>query len=106
MTMCHNTMTPSNAMTRSMTNAMADSMNDREDGMTVVGHFGHITVMVVGVVVDILGPAVREQHTVGSLPHSCTVVRLLLAEVGSGEVVIHGVVVGVGNDLPQTTMTS
>ena len=93
---------PTKSMAASMSNSMADSM----DSMTVVCHFGHITIMVVGVIVDILGPAVGEQHSVGSLSHPCTVVRLLLAEVGPGEVVIHAVVVGVGNDLTQTTMTS
>ena len=103
-----NTMT--NTMTHSMTNAMAasmtNSMYDRENSVTIVGHFSHITIMVVGVIVDMLGPAVGEQHSVGSLSCSCTVVRLLLAEVGPGEVVIHAVVVRVGNDLTQTTMTS
>ena len=95
-----------NSTTNSMAESMTNSMYDREDSMTIVGHFSHISIMVVGVIVDMLGPAIGKQHSVGSLSHSCTVVRLLLAEVGPGEVVIHAVVVGVGNNLTQTTMTS
>ena len=67
--------------------------------MTVVGHLSHIAIVVVGVVVDMLSPAVRQQHRVGSLSHSCTVVRLVLVEVSPRVTVLHTIVEVVGNRL-------
>ena len=67
--------------------------------VTVVCHLSHITIVVVGVVVDMLGPAVRQQHSVGSLSVSCTVIRLVLVEMSSGVAVLHTIVEVVGNSL-------
>ena len=86
-------MTVADSMAASMT--VAASMHR----VTIIGHISHIAVVVVGVVVDMLCPAVRQQHRVGSLSHSCTVVRLVLVEVSPRVTVLHTVVEVVGNSL-------
>ena len=97
-----NSMADANSMANAMTNSMADSM----DRVSVICHFRHIASEVVGMVVDMLGPTVGEQHSVRTLSCSSTIVRLVLAEVGAGQVIIHAVVVGVGNNLSKASMTT
>ena len=102
-----NSMANSNSMadTDSMANAMTNSMT-KSMANSVICHFRHITSDVVGMVVDMLGPSVREQHSVGSLPSSSAIVRLVLAEVGPGQLISHAVVVGVGNNLTKASVTT
>ena len=73
--------------------------NVREDGLAIVGDLGDVSIDVVGVVVDMLDPAVRQTDRVVALSGSSAIVRLLSVETGSGVVVSHGVLVGVGGDL-------
>ena len=73
--------------------------NVREDGLAIVGDLGDVSIDVVGVVVDMLDPAVRQTDRVVALPGGSAIVRLLSVETGSGVVVSHGVLVGVGGDL-------
>ena len=96
-----NTMADAYSMANAMTNSMTKSMSN-----SIICHFRHIASEVVGMVVDMLGPTIREQHSVGSLSSSSTIVRLVLAEVGPGQVISHAVVVGVGNNLPKASMTT
>ena len=96
-----NPMANSNSIANTMTKSMADSMNR----VSIICHFRHIASEVVGMVVDMLGPTVGEQHSVRSLPSSGTIVRLVLAEVGPRQVIIHAIVVGVGNNLTKASMT-
>ena len=84
--------TVADSMAASMT--VAASM----DRVTVIGHISHIAVVVVCVVVDMLCPAVREQHRVGSLSHPCAIVRLVMAVVSTRVAVSHPIVEVVGND--------
>ena len=73
--------------------------NVREDGLAIVGDLGDVSIDVVGVVVDMLDPAIRQTDRVVALPGGSAIVRLLSVETGSGVVVSHGVLVGVGGDL-------
>ena len=73
--------------------------NVREDGLAIVGDLGDVSIDVVGVVVDMLDPAIRQTDRVVALSGGSAVVRLLSVETGSGVVVSHGVLVGVGGDL-------
>ena len=68
-------------------------------GCAVVGHLGHISVVVVDVVVHVLDPAVRKGNRVGALSVAGTIAALSGVEVGVGVVVGDGVVVSVGGDL-------
>ena len=92
-TMGHTTVAAS--MAASMTMTVTASMHR----VTVIRHISHIAVIVVGVVVDMLCPAVREQHSVRSLSHPCAIVRLVMAVVSSRVAVSHPIVEVVGNDL-------
>ena len=90
------TKTPNNSMTQASNDSMADSSNKtmsdssnhtvsdsvansnslRVDSSALVGHLSHVSVNIVGVVVDMLDAAVRKVDRIGSLPGSSAIVRL------------------------------
>ena len=70
-------------------------------GLAVIGHIGHVSIIAIGAVVDMLDPAVRKSHGVRSLGIAGTVRGLGLLEVGLGVVIGHGVGEGVGGGLGQ-----
>ena len=81
-------------------NAMADTNNSSGEGSSaIISDFGNISIDVVGVVVDVLDPSVRQVDGVVTLPGSSAIVRLLGVKAGSRVVVSHGILVGVGGDL-------
>ena len=73
--------------------------NVREDGLSVVGDLGDVSLSVVGPVVDVLDAAVRKVDRVASLPGSSAIVRLLGVKTRTRVVVSHGILVLVGGDL-------
>merc|ERR1740131_534964 len=75
-------------------------------GNTLIGNISNIAINIVGVVVDSLGPSVRESNGVGALFVSKTVRGLSSLEVGARVVISHSIVVGVGGDLGQRISTS
>ena len=68
-------------------------------GCAVVGDLGHISVVVVDVVVHVLDPAVGKGNRVRTLTLASAIVRLSSVEVGVGVVIGDSVLVGVGGDL-------
>jgi len=66
---------------------------------TVIGDLSHVSVVVVHMVVDMLGAAVRKSHGVRAFSLAGSVARLSSVEVGVGVVVSDGIVVCVGGDL-------
>ena len=80
--------------------AMADTNDSSGEGSSaIVSDFGDISVNVVGVVVDVLDPSVRQVDGVVSLPGGGAIVSLLGVKTRSRVVVSHGILVGVGGDL-------
>merc|ERR1712240_149221 len=81
----------------------ADSSNGNRsfgiDSSTVIGDLSYVAIDIVGVVVDMLDPAVRKSYRVGTLVIASSITGLGSIEVGGGVVVSHGVVVCVGGDL-------
>merc|ERR1719234_2562037 len=75
------------------------SGNRRVGSGAVVGDLGDITVDGIGVVVDMLDPAVGKGNSIRALCIACTVARLGSLEIGCGVVVSNCIVVGVGGDL-------
>merc|ERR1712226_593515 len=69
------------------------------DSSAVIGDLSHVAVVVVGVVVDMLDPAIRKSHGVRAFSLAGSVARLSSVEVGVGVVVSDGIVVCVGGDL-------
>ena len=67
-------------------------------GLAVIGHIGDIAIVAVGVVVDMLDPAIGKSDRVGSLSVASTVRGLRGLEVGLGVVISHSIGVGVGGD--------
>merc|ERR1719228_593598 len=108
--------TPNNSMAHASNDSMADSSNKamyassnntvsdsvansnghRVDSSALVGHLSHVSVNIVGVVVDVLDAAVRKINRVGSLPSSSAIVCLRGVKASSRGVVGHSVLVGVG----------
>ena len=68
-------------------------------GLAVIGHIGDIAIVAVGVVVDMLDPAIGKSDRVGSLSVASTVRGLRGLEVGLGVVISHSIGVGVGGGL-------
>merc|ERR1719500_1709431 len=102
----HNSMasnySPNKAMSDSSNNTVSDSVANsnglRVDSSALVGHLSHVSVNVVGVVVDVLDAAVRKVDRVGSLPSSSAIVRLRSVETSARVVVGHSVLIGVGGN--------
>ena len=68
-------------------------------GLFVVDDRSSVAVVAVHIVADMLGPAVRESHGVGALGVASAIAGLGRVEIKVGEVISHGVGVGVGGDL-------
>ena len=66
----------SNSSNHTVSDSMADSNSLRVDSSALVGHLSHVSVNIVGVVVDMLDAAVRKVDRVGALPGSSAIVRL------------------------------
>ena len=82
-----------------VSDSVANSNGLRVDSSALVGHLSHVSVNIVGVVVDVLDPSVGQVDGVVSLPGSGAIVRLLSVKAGSRVVVSHGILIGVGGDL-------
>ena len=68
----------------------------RSISSTLVLDISNISTIVVGVVLDMLGPAIRKEDRVGSLYITRTIGHLSSIEVGSRILVVHSILVAVG----------
>merc|ERR1719290_894462 len=89
-----NTMSP-NAMSN---NTMSNS-DSREGSMAIIDDLSDISLSIIGMVVDVLDPSIRESHGVGSLSGCCSIISLLGLEVWPTVVISNIVLVCVGGDL-------
>ena len=101
-----NGMSDSNGTSNGMAdNAVANSDSDiRVGSSAVVGDLGNEAVGVVGMVVDVLDPAVREVDGVGAFPETGPVIRLSLLEGSSRKLISNTILVRVGGDLGQVVV--
>merc|ERR1719500_413317 len=103
----HNSMASNNSPNKAMSNSSNHTVSDsvansnslRVDSSALVGHLSHVSVNIVGVVVDVLDAAIRKVDRVGSLPSSSAIVGLRSLKASSRVVVGHSVLVGVRGDL-------
>jgi len=70
-------------------------------GLSLVGHISNKAIIVVGMVLDVLDPAVGKVDRVLAINNTGTIVVLSLVEGSSGVVIGNGIGVGVGGDLRQ-----
>ena len=83
-------------------NTMSNSDgNIRVGGSAVIGDLGNKALRVIGVVADVLDPAVGKVDGVGAVPEAGSIVSLSLLEGSARELISHTVLVGVGGDLGQ-----
>ena len=95
----------SNSSNHTVSNSVANSNSLRVDSSALVGHLSHISVNIVGVVVDVLDTAVRKVDGVGALPGSSAIVRLRGIKASSRVVVGHSVLVGEGGNLVRVNLS-
>ena len=82
-------------------NSVSTSRRGGVLGLSRVSHLSDVAIVVVGVIVDSLDPAIGKTDGVGASHNTSAIVRLSLLEVGIGVVVSDGVGVGVGGGLGQ-----
>merc|ERR1712088_1261609 len=75
------------------------TMSSNSTMVSFVGDLSNVSLKVVGVVVDMLDPAVRKIDRVMSFSGSCTIALLLLIETGAAVAVSDGIVIVVRNYL-------
>ena len=68
-------------------------------GLSLIGHISNIAIIVVGMVLDVLDPAVRKVDRVLAINNTGAIIVLSLLEGSSGVVISNSVCVGVGRDL-------
>ena len=68
-------------------------------GLSLVGHISNIAIIVVGVVLDVLDPAVGKVDRVLAINNTGTIIVLSLVEGSSGVVIGNSIGVGVGGNL-------
>merc|ERR1712126_774378 len=78
----------------------------RIDSCALIGDQSYVAIGVIGVIVDMLDPAVRKSHRVRTLGIASSVTGLGSTEVRVGVVVSDGVVVCVGGDLVRVGFNS
>ena len=88
-------------------NGMADNTVANSDSniwvgsSAVIGDLGNVASGVIGMVADVLDPAVGEVDRVGAVPKASTIVSLSLLEGSSRQLISHTILVRVGGDLSQ-----
>merc|ERR1719430_2176804 len=105
--MANKSVTNNSMSNKSMTNnsmankSMTSTNNIRVGGSSLVGHLGNVTSQIIGIVVDMLYPSIREVDRVRARNSSSSIIRLSLGKVRSRVVIRHSILVGVGRGLSQ-----
>merc|ERR1712055_430064 len=73
----------------------------RVGGSSLVGHLGNVTSQIIGIVVDMLDPSIREVDRVLARNSSSSIIRLGLGKVSTRVVIRRSILVGVGRGLSQ-----
>merc|ERR1711970_1363291 len=95
----------SDSSNHTVSDSVTNSNSLRVYSSALVGHLSHVSVNIVGVVVDGLDTAVRKVDRVGALPGSSAIVRLGSIKASSRVVVGHSVLVGVGGNLVRVNLS-
>merc|ERR1719278_89410 len=105
--MTNNSTTNKSMTNKSMTNnsttnkSMTSTNNIRVGGSSLVGHLGNVTSQIIGIVVDMLDPSIREVDRVRACNSSSSIIRLRLGKVRTRVVIRHSILVVVGRGLSQ-----
>merc|ERR1719481_2471820 len=95
-----------NTDNRGYTDTSNGNRSLRIHSSALIGDLSYVAVGVIGVVVDMLDPAVRKSYGVGTLGIASSVTGLGSIEVRVRVVVSHGVVECVGGDLVRVNLSS
>merc|ERR1712105_162469 len=74
---------------------MDRNMVGRSIGNSIILDISHISTVVVSMIVDMLGPAIRKEDRVGSLYITRTISNLASIEVGSRILIMHSILIAV-----------
>merc|ERR1719430_2533228 len=70
-------------------------------GSSLICHLGNVTSQIIGIVVDMLDPSIREVDRVKTRNSSSSIIRLSLGKVSTRVVIRHSILVGVRRGLSQ-----
>merc|ERR1719350_1114744 len=73
-------------------------------GNTIIGHISNITIIIIGVVVDMLDTAIRKVDRVGSFNNTGTIIGLSLVESSTRIVISNSIGVRVGRGLSKVRL--
>ena len=71
---------------------------------TIIGHISNITIIIIGMVVDMLDTAIGKVDRVGSLDNTGTIIGLSLVESSTRVVISNSIGVRVGRDLSKVRL--
>merc|ERR1712055_812047 len=110
-----NTMTKSNTMSNansvSNNSGMSNSMGNRMSNSisicsnTIISDISNITIIIIGMIVDMLGTAIRKVDRVGTFYNTSTIIGLSLVEGSTGVVISNSIGVRVGRGLSKVRLS-
>merc|ERR1739838_1029173 len=90
-------MSNKSGMSNSMSNWVSNSVSIGSNAL--IGNIGNITIIIIGMVVDMLDTAIRKVDRVGAFYNTGTIIRLSLVEGSTRVVISNSIGVGVGRGL-------
>merc|ERR1739838_843189 len=101
------TMSNANTMSKCNTMSKANSMSNNSwmsnsasiGSNTIIGYIGNISIIIIGMVVDMLDTAIRKVDRVGACHNTGTIIGLSLVESSTRVVISNSIGVGVGRGL-------
>merc|ERR1711983_82904 len=103
-----NTMTKSNTVSKysrvsnSMSNWVSNCVGIRSN--TIISHISNITIIIIGMIVDMLGTAIRKVDRVGTFYNTSTIIGLSLVEGSTRVVISNSIGVRVGRDFSKVRL--
>merc|ERR1719500_1856293 len=89
-------------MSNSMSNWVSNSVSIGSN--TIIGHISNITIIIIGMVVDMLNTAIRKVDRVGSFNNTGTIIGLSLVESSTRVVISNSIGVRVGRGLSKVRL--
>merc|ERR1719347_2364457 len=89
-------------VSNSMGNWVSNSVGIRSN--TIVSDFSNITIIIIGMIVDMLGTAIRKVDRVGTFYHTSTIIGLSLVEGSARVVISNSIGVRVGRDFSKVRL--
>merc|ERR1712055_73350 len=97
-----NTMSNNSRMSNSMSNWVSNSISICSN--TIISDISNITTIIIGMILDMLGTAIRKVDRVGTFYNTSTIIGLSLVEGSTGVVISNSIGVRVGRGLSKVRL--